>query len=304
MIKVLMNTTNNLNKKILEEDKDIEYTNDYNEADFIISQSRVAQFEQFYPKTIYIAAEAPLAPHRHYCYSKFNEFHTVITYDPKGDNQFPFVLNGEAAFYPVRADVYPPKTREDTTIKTRGVFFAGIRGAYEEQPDAHGGNNITYVRTLLGEHFDENYPGSIIMGKGWKNQMTKEEPWRLKKQERIMDSNCDFVLALENTQFKDYITEKIWDGIMCDRVTLYLGAPNVEERIPTNCFVDLRPYFNHETKSIDFEALDKKLKEMTQEEYDEIIKNAREFRKKCEGRYRYNMDELTKFIIRRMKNEN
>ena len=109
-------------------------------------------------------------------------------------------------------------------------------------------------------------------------------------------------MALENTIFPNYLYEKIWDGFISDRVTMYLGDPRIESHIPLNCFIDLRKYFNVDTGEFNLDApLGNYLKEMSQEEYNEIISNAREFRKTAEGKYIHYRDELTKFIIERIK---
>ena len=303
MKKVLITERNNLNEKMIA--KAFELVNDPHDADFIISQSSIV-LPGFMDKTIYIAIEPPLANHRIWCYSQFDKCHTVIAHnpDPNKDNQFPFTKDDQSQFYPTRADPYPFVTREDTTLKKRGVFYAGMRGFYEMQPDAHGGINITQLRTTLGEYFLKEFPGSKIIGNGWGGQRTKVGNWREDKIKQIEESGCDFVLALENTIFPNYLYEKIWDGLSNDKVTLYLGDSNVEKHIPLNCFVDLRPYFNTKTKEFNTEALGKYLKEMTQEEYDGILNNAREFRETSKGGHYIRLqDELTQFIIERIKND-
>ena len=176
---------------------------------------------------------------------------------------------------------------------------------FENSPNAHGGINITPLRKVLGNYFKNTEPfnkDTIVIGIGWDRQQTKVADWRKDKINRIVDSKCDFVLALENTIFPNYLYEKIWDGFISDRVTMYLGDPRIESHIPLNCFIDLRKYFNVDTGEFNLDALGNYLKEMSQEEYNEIISNAREFRKTAEGKYIHYMDELTKFIIERIKN--
>lgn len=302
-IKLAITERTNLNEKMLAEA--FELTSDVKDADYLLSQSSIL-YPEHLNKTIYIAIEPPLAQHRVWCYHQFDNCKMVITHNPnpEKDNQFPFTLNDEAQFYPTRADPYPFVTREDTTIKDRGVFYAGMRGFYEVNPDEHGGINITILRTILGEYFLKEFPKSRIIGNGWANQTVKVGNWREDKIKQIKESGCDFVLALENTMFPNYLYEKIWDGFSNDRVTMYLGDTNIEKHIPLNCFIDLRPYFNKLTKKFDVESLGKKLKEMTQEEYDEILKNMREFRETSkDGHYIRLQNELTQFIIDKIKNE-
>lgn len=240
-MKLFITERTNLNEKILAEA--FELTQNPQEADFLLSQSSIIYPEYLF-KTIYIAIEPPLAGHRIWCYSQFDSCHTVITHNPDKtkNNQFPFTKNDETQFYPTRADPYPFVTRKNTTIKNRGVFYAGMRGFYEQQPDAHGGINITSLRTILGEYFIKKFPDSKIIGNGWSGQKVKVGNWREDKIKQIQESKCDFVLALENTIFPNYLYEKIWDGITNDRVTLYLGTPFIEKNIPLNCFIDLRKF--------------------------------------------------------------
>jgi len=303
VIKVFIPERNNLNERVLFAHPDIERVENPQEADFIIAQSTFGHLSHI-DKTIYIAVEPPRTSHRIWCYDLFDRFHTVICHnpDPSKENQFPFTPDDSCQYYPTYGDPYPFHTREDTTIKTKAVFYAGMINIFENSPDAHGGINITPLRKLLGDYFKREFPGSIIIGIGWGGQRTKVDNWREDKQNQIMDSNVDFVLALENTMYPNYLYEKIWDGFACDKVTMYLGDPRVEHHIPTDCFIDLRPYFDTKSKKFDLDALGKYLKEMTQEEYDRILNNARKFRETCHGKYVEYMDKLTNFLIRRMLN--
>lgn len=300
-MKVMITERTNLNEKMLAEA--FELTTNPHEAEFLISQSTI-KFPKYLNKTVHIAIEPPLADHRIWCYSQFDKYYLVVAHDanPEKENQIPFTKKDQSQFYPTRADPYDFVTREDTTIKDRGVFYAGMRGFYEYQPDAHGGINITPLRTTLGNYFKKEFPVSKIIGNGWGGQKVKVGNWREDKIKQIRESGCDFVLALENTIFPNYLYEKIWDGFSNDKVTLYLGDSNVEKHIPLNCFIDLRPYFNKKTKVFDCEALGKRLKEMTQEEYDKILNNARNFRETSPGHYIRLQDELTQTIIERIKN--
>lgn len=306
MKKIYIHCRTNLNEKMLENEFEIVST--ICDADMTISQSTLPFDlpESWFKKVIYVAAEPPLADHRLYCYSKFDKFHTVITHDPdiSKDNQFSFTDSDEPQYYPTRADpsVVPIYTRKDTKLENRGVFYAGMVGGYESVPNSFGGINLTKVRRILGEHFSKN-PASKIIGIGWGNQVTKVGNWRVDKSNQIKESNCDFVLALENTMLPNYLSEKIWDGFASDRVTLYLGDPNVEKHIPLDCFVDLRPFFNKVTGEIDCNGISELLNSMKQEEYDKILSNSRKFRETAKGRHQELQDKLTKFIIKRIKDE-
>ena len=56
-------------------------------------------------------------------------------------------------------------------------------------------------------------------------------------------SNAKFSYCYENIKnLPNYITEKIFDSMMFGCVPIYWGADNVQDRIPTNCFVDRRQF--------------------------------------------------------------
>jgi hypothetical protein len=301
MIKICIPERNVLNMNLLAREFDI--IHDPSDADVLICTSTV-RYPEYIGKTIYLTGEAPLADHRIWCYSNFDKFLGVFCFnpDPNKRNQFPLNIDGEYQYYPSRPDPFPFVTRKDTTIKNRGVFYAGITGVYDNQKDACGGINITPLRRKLGDYLMKEFPSSKFIGIGWNGQNTKVDNWRDDKYKQIEESDCDFVLALENTIYPNYLYEKIWDGFATDRVTLYLGDPLVEEHIPSNCFISLKPYFNTTTKEFDFDKLGDRLRNITQEEYDEIIKNARIFRETSKGKYKYHVDKTTARVIDFIKN--
>ena len=54
----------------------------------------------------------------------------------------------------------------------------------------------------------------------------------------------DFNFALQNTFTKDHFLSPIFESFYCSSIPLYLGAKNVEDYIPENCFIDLRKFAN------------------------------------------------------------
>ncbi len=51
-----------------------------------------------------------------------------------------------------------------------------------------------------------------------------------------------FTLAFENCIFPGYVTEKIFDAMLGGSVPIYLGAPDIEDFVPSGCFIDFRQY--------------------------------------------------------------
>jgi hypothetical protein len=70
-----------------------------------------------------------------------------------------------------------------------------------------------------------------------------------------------FLICYENVaDCPGYITEKIFDSFFAGCVPVYWGAPNVEEYIPKDCFIDRREYPDHD-------ALYRHLTDMTEVEF-------------------------------------
>lgn len=58
-----------------------------------------------------------------------------------------------------------------------------------------------------------------------------------------VQSQYKFVLAYENTSaIPGYITEKLWDVFFSGAVPIYIGAPNITDYVPENCFIDGRQF--------------------------------------------------------------
>lgn len=306
-MKIYIPQRHNLNQRLLEES--FEIVNSMDECDYAIVQSTLPEdFNGEFNKIIYIAVEPPLADHRLYCYSHFDDFLLVVRHnaDTSKSNQWFFTDSNEPQYYPVNPDpsIIPNYVSEDINKKPKGIFYAGMIGPYEMQPDAFGGINLTKLRRQLGDFIIKNFPGSKVIGIGRNGQSEKVKDWRLDKSNQIRDSGCDFVLALENTMLPNYLYEKIWDGFASDKVTLYLGDSNIEQHIPLDCFVDLRQWFNKETREFDFSGFKKYLDNMTPDEYNKIRHNARKFRETAKGRHQELQDKLTRKIIKFIKDIN
>lgn len=82
--------------------------------------------------------------------------------------------------------------------------------------------------------------------------------------------NYTFAICFENSILKGWITEKIFDCFFAGTIPVYLGAPDIEDYIPQDCFIDMR-------KFPDYASLHKYLKSLTLAEIDGFRLRAREF---------------------------
>jgi hypothetical protein len=84
-------------------------------------------------------------------------------------------------------------------------------------------------------------------------------------------SKYNFSICFENVKTEsDYVSEKIFDSLLAKNVPIYMGAPNITNKIPKECFIDYRDF-----KSI--EDLFYFLRNMSKDTYLEYLKNINSF---------------------------
>jgi Glycosyltransferases involved in cell wall biogenesis len=81
---------------------------------------------------------------------------------------------------------------------------------------------------------------AAAVGKSWRGPLAdKYEAY----------SRARFVVCYENQILRGWITEKIFDCFRSGAVPLYLGAPDVLDWIPADCFVDVRKFSGYDDLS-------------------------------------------------------
>lgn len=71
-------------------------------------------------------------------------------------------------------------------------------------------------------------------------------------------SNYKFCICFENSSVAGYISEKIFDCFKANCVPIYLGAPNVDDYIPEDCFVDFRKFKSYDELTAFLLSIDRK----------------------------------------------
>lgn len=151
-----------------------------------------------------------------------------------------------------------------------------------------------------------------LIGKGWHSSHEVPKKVRLKMNKyknNIFDGSLHkfekltkneiykdykFALCFENTSSKSYITEKIFDCFVNKIIPIYLGAPDINNYVPENCFIDYRS-FNNDQQLIDF------LENFTLNDANKYLYNAQKFllskdikKNKCEFFAETIIDEIKK----------
>lgn len=274
-----------VNKNVLREY--FEIVKDISQADYYICWSSVPMSLikdiEKRKKVIFIGYEPPLGGNVIDSYDNMDLFHSNFLYNPDKSKHNQFNISENPLYFPVNPYLEWDIIRKDTTIKNRGIYYCGEKciGMYSNVPDKYG-INMKDDRDKLALWLIDNYKESHIFGPGWKKQTKYNDDktqFRLKKRQDIESCDADFNLVIENFLMPGLISERLHDGFNADRVMLYLGNPEIHKWIPKNCFIDLRPYFNTKTHIWDYNGLINRIKTITQEEYDNILYNARQFRK-------------------------
>ncbi|HPE85246.1 MAG TPA: glycosyltransferase family 10, partial [Chlamydiales bacterium] len=128
--------------------------------------------------------------------------------------------------------------------------------------------NYYAERLRVIRFYERCKPGELhLYGRGWKRRPSAKGGVP-NKIETI--KNYKFCICYENTNTPGFVTEKIFDCFQAGVVPVYLGAENVIETIPENCFIDRR-------KFEDDEAVYQFMKAMDEKTYEEYLKNIREY---------------------------
>lgn len=271
-------------------------------------------------RTILVLTEPPITDHRIWLYQNLDKFHTVIGYNHNGKNLFKFSDN--PAIFPYSTMTMHDIRRENTTIKTRKIYYAGMKSMnHASAPNSEGFINLYPLRHEICRQIIDMDAG-YCFGNGWPNVSKGIVPnvngsFRLQKIADMERLQCDFILCLENGIMRNYLCEKFHDGMMTDRVMLYLGLPNVTDYVPTNCFVDLRQFVTMKTSDFgditgqpcrqqpelifDIQGMFDLVKNMAQAEYDSIIRNARAYRESIKGLWEAKCKWMFQFIIDRIE---
>jgi len=71
-------------------------------------------------------------------------------------------------------------------------------------------------------------------------------------------SRYNFAICFENEISPGWITEKIFDCFLAGTIPVYLGAPNITDYVPPDCFIDFRRFKNYDALKEHLESLTSK----------------------------------------------
>lgn len=107
-------------------------------------------------------------------------------------------------------------------------------------------------------------------------------------------SQYKFAVCFENIAFSGYLTEKIIHCFFAGVIPIYLGAQNITEYIPSDCFIDFRNFQS-------LKELDDYLSKMDEKQANVFIENGRNFLKSEEGKkysYEYFAQNIFELVLK------
>jgi len=136
-----------------------------------------------------------------------------------------------------------------------------------------------YKNRLEAIVYFSEFKDFALFGRGWDKQNTlslenfnhiqKIKPQEIDDKLETL-SRMKFSICFENFRFPGYITEKIFDCFFTGTVPIYLGAPDIENYVPTNCFVDASQFGS-------FSEMNDFIRSMSSEKIKELLENANDF---------------------------
>jgi hypothetical protein len=98
-------------------------------------------------------------------------------------------------------------------------------------------------------------------------------------------ASYDFAICFENMVMPGYVTEKIFDCLYAGTVPIYLGAPDITNFVPAECFIDFRDFDS-------YASLEKHLDELSQDRLSTYHMAMRAYLA-SDRYYRFSKDALT-----------
>ena len=236
------------------------------ESDIIFSVVPLKKhnYKEFKDKSTIFLLESPISNGG---IENTGNFKKVFTYDST-------VIDNKRYFH-LMIPYFFMKPFNEIPLSDKKVFSMQVAGNHEYK---------SYnLRRHLVRWFMENQPKDLLFyGNSWnnlKNDLSQKAQESFDEQyggyvpDKIKAiRNSRFVFAFENAQHNGYISEKIFDVMLADSVPVYWGAPDIDNYVPKDCFINYEDFGS-------FDKLYQFIKNMSDEEYENYRKNIRKFMK-------------------------
>ena len=109
-----------------------------------------------------------------------------------------------------------------------------------------------------------------LFGDGWKSLQNLPLRWQKELSATIKKldpspcpnklatlANYKYSLCVENIEFPGYVTEKLIDCLVAGVAPIYLGAPDIQDFVPAECYIDARKFSSFEQLALYLEKIPK-----------------------------------------------
>lgn len=214
-------------------------------------------------KTIYIDYEPPSGHAKKHEPESIRElsqlFKSVITYDDDLAGTGNFIKGNVATFH---ADRPSKRTRfKDkkmicmvTSNTTNGYIITVLNNYnytrhYNKRNIKYHPKAIYHKRIEIADYLLRNHPNDFdLFGLMWPKRFEPVHGGFLARSKKIQKLNeYKFAVTFDSyTNQRGYISEKIFDAFFAGTVPIYLGADNVTDYIPKQCFIDARDFKSYD----------------------------------------------------------
>ncbi len=209
-----------------------------------------------FEKKILIVYEPPTVEPKLHDRAYYGQFSKVLTWDDDLVDGNQFIKMYYPVMYPMKASLPSFDERDFLCMITRNKKSEGPDEIYSERRRAID--------------FFERVEGFDLYGYGWESEGYGSYRGSVPDKYETLQG-YRFSLCYENTKnIRGYITEKIFDCFHVGTLPIYLGASNICDYVPPDCFIDMRDFTSYEELLFFLES-------MTKETYEGYIKNIRAF---------------------------
>jgi len=234
-------------------------------------------------KAILIAYEPPTVLPQMYSKSTLQYFHKVLTWDDSLVDNKKFFKFNYTVLTPMRQDVPSFAVKKLLTQISRNKQSSHSDELYSER-----------LKVIL--YFENKREGDFeFYGQGWGQENYRNYRGAPPDKSSVL-KNYKFCICYENMKnVKGYITEKIFDCFAAGCVPIYLGASNVTDYIPRNCFIARQDFAS-------FDALLHFLKTMNEETYNLYLRNIRSYLRSSQAR-QFSQEAFAEEVLRALEIE-
>jgi len=184
-------------------------------------------------------------------------------FDIKRQNEFDLILTWKKSLIDLKKFLPYPSTRFESFVQLNAEEISSKKLCVLINSNASSKSvgELYSLRRAIINWFDFNYPEDFdLWGYGWnminlkifnKTLCRVKSPLKyippsyqgIALDKLVTLSKYKFSICFENTCLEhDYISEKIFDAFRSNNIPVYYGAPNIEELIPRECYIDYRDF--------------------------------------------------------------